>query len=63
MNEWKITFLIRGKDSISVNVKSNNEIYARQNATRKLLMQYGYLHLKHGEYEVVSARLLHKPIL
>ena len=43
MNEWKVTFLIRGKDNIAVNVKSNNEMFARQNAIRKLLMQYQHL--------------------
>ena len=62
MNEWKVVFLIRGKENISVNVKSNNELYARQNAIRKLLMQYQYLHLQSDEYEIVSARLLRKPI-
>lgn len=57
MNEWKVTFLIRGKDNIAVNVKSNNEMFARQNAIRKLLMQYQHLNLKSGEYEIVSCKM------
>ena len=60
MNEWKVTFLIRSKDNICVNVKSNNEIYARQNAVRKLLMQYQHLHLQPSEYEIVNCRLIKK---
>jgi hypothetical protein len=60
MNEWKVTFLVREKDNIAVNVKSNNEMYARQNAIRKLLTQYGYLNLKEGEYRIVQAKLIKK---
>ena len=60
MNEWKVTFLIREKGNISVNVKSNNEMYARQNAVRKLLMQYSHLGLKEGEYRIVQAKLIKK---
>lgn len=60
MNEWKVTFLIRGKDNICVNVKSNNELFARENAKRKLLMQYQHLHLQPNEYEIVNCRLIKK---
>jgi len=60
MNEWKVTFLIRGKDNIAVKVKSNNELFARQNAIRKLLMQYSHLGLKSEDYRIVSARLISK---
>lgn len=60
MNEWKVTFLIRGKDNIAVNVKSNNELFARENAKRKLLMQYQHLHLQPSEYEIVNCRLIKK---
>ena len=60
MNKWKVTFLIREKDNISVNVNSNNELFARQNAVRKLLTQYSYLDLKEGDYRIVSARLISK---
>jgi hypothetical protein len=57
MNEWKVVFLIRGKDNIAVNVKSNNEMFARQNAVRKLLMQYQHLHLQSEDYQIVSCKL------
>lgn len=60
MNEWKVTFLIRGKDNISVKVKSNNELFARQNAIRKLLTQYSYLGLQSDDYQIVSAKLISK---
>ena len=60
MNKWKVTFLIRGKDNIAVSVNSNNELFARQNAVRKLLTQYSYLGLKEGDYRIVSARLISK---
>lgn len=60
MNEWKVTFLIRGKDNICVRVKSNNELFARENAKRKLLMQYQHLHLQPSEYEIVNCRLIKK---
>lgn len=60
MNEWKVTFLIRGKDNIAVNVKSNNELFARVNAKRKLLMQYQHLRLQPSEYEIVNCRLIKK---
>lgn len=56
MDEWKVTFLIRGKENICVRVKSNNEMYARQNAVRKLLMQYNCLKLKHGDYKIVTCK-------
>ena len=57
MNEWRVVFLIRGKDNIAVNVKSNNEMFARQNAVRKLLMQYNHLHLQSEDYQIVSCKL------
>ena len=57
MNEWKVTFLIRGKDNIAVNGMSNNEMFARQNAIRKLLMQYQHLNLMSGEYEIVNCKM------
>lgn len=57
MNEWKVTFLVRGTQTIAVNVKSNNEFYARENAKRKLLTQYSYLHLQPEEYEITSCRM------
>lgn len=60
MNEWKVTFLIRGNSNICVNVKSNNEMYARQNAVRKLLKQYQHLKLQPNEYEIVNCRLIKK---
>lgn len=40
MDTWKVTFTYEGITPISVNVKSNNEHYARENGKRKLLMQY-----------------------
>ena len=60
MNEWKVTFLIRGKDNIAVNVKSNNEMFARQNAVRKLLMQYNHLNLQPSEYQIVNCKMTKK---
>lgn len=58
MNEWRIEFLIRGKDTIGINVKSNNEFCARQSAVRKLLLQYNYLELKSEDYEITQVRLV-----
>ena len=60
MDEWKITFLIKGADTISIKVKSNNEGCARQSATRKLLMQYHHLHLGHDDYKIIGAKLIQK---
>ena len=43
MDTWKVTFSFEGIQPISVNVNSNNEYYARENAKRKLHSQYEHL--------------------